>query len=109
MFEIWRPILMESTDGLPLATKISDLFINFPYDRLPADPLLQVVLRPECVAVLLAFYLVSKPIFLKLANVIDPKASWFVYSIAVHNFLLAVFSLVVVVYSWPVVIGHYQR
>jgi len=108
MFEIWRPILMESTDGLPLATKISDLFINFPYDRLPADPLLQVVLRPECVAVLLAFYLVSKPIFLKLANVIDPKASWFVYSIAVHNFLLAVFSLVVVVYSWPVVIGHYQ-
>lgn len=109
MVEVWRPALMESADGLPLATKISDLFLNFPYDRLPEDALLQLVLRPGCVAVSLGFYLVSKPLFGQLAKKIDPSASWFVFSVAVHNFLLAVFSLVVVVNSWPVVFGHYKR
>jgi hypothetical protein len=109
MIEIWRPALLESTDGLPLATKISDLVTNFPYDRLPEDRFLQLVLRPEGVVVLLGFYLVSKPLFKLLATMIDPKASWFIYSIALHNLLLAVFSLVVAVNSWPTVIGHYYR
>jgi len=109
MIEIFRPMLMESTDGLPLATKISDLFTNFPYDRVPADPLLQLVLRPEGVAVLLGFYLISKSIFVPLAKIIEPKASWFIFSIALHNFLLAIFSLAVVVNTWPIVFDHYKR
>ena len=109
MIEIWRPTMMESTDCLPLATKVSDLFFNFPYDRLPADPILQLVLRPECVLLLLGFYLVSKPIFTQVAKIVDPKASWFIFSIALHNFLLAIFSLVVAVNSWPIVFGHYER
>lgn len=109
MIEIWRPTMMESTDGLPLATKVSDLFFDFPYDRLPADPILQLVLRPECVLLLLGFYLVSKPIFTQVAKIVDPKASWFIFSIALHNFLLAIFSLVVAVNSWPIVFGHYER
>ena len=107
--DIWRPILLESTDGLPLATKISDLFTDFPYDRVPSDPILQLVLRPEGAASLVVFYLVSKPLFVSLAKSIDPKATWFKFTIAVHNFLLAVFSLAVAVNAWPIVLGHYQK
>lgn len=106
--EIWRPLLLESTDGLPLATKISDLVTDFPYDRVPADPILQLVLPPKCVAVLLVFYLVSKPMFVKLAAMIDPKALWFKVSIAIHNLLLAIFSFMVAANTWPIVLGHYK-
>lgn len=110
MLGIWNPNWMESKDGLPLATKISDLFFtDFPYDRVPADPILQLVLRPECVLVLLVFYNVSKPLFRQIAKSVDPKAPWFIFSIAVHNFLLAVFSFVVVINSWPIVFRHYKR
>lgn len=108
MFEVWRPEIPESIDGLPLATKISDLFFDFPYDRIPADPISQYVLRPENVIKLLIFYLVSKPIFVAIAKMIDPKAAWFKYSVAIHNFLLAVFSFVVAANAWPVVLGHYK-
>ena len=108
MFEIWHPLLMESTDRKPLATEIKDLTIDFPYDRIPKSAL-QFVLRPECVVILLGFYLVSKPIFLQVAKFVDPKASWFVYSIAFHNFLLAVFSIVVAAKTWPIVFDHYER
>ena len=109
MYEIWRPTVTESIDGLPLVTKINDLFFsNFPYDRLPDNPILQLVLRPECVMILLLFYIVSKPIFLSIAKIIDPKATWFIFSIAVHNFLLAFFSFIVVVNTWPIVFNHYN-
>mmetsp|Transcript_2814 Transcript_2814/g.4234 ORF Transcript_2814/g.4234 Transcript_2814/m.4234 type:complete len:280 (-) Transcript_2814:551-1390(-) len=109
MFEIWRPTFMESTDGLPLAFKISDLVTDFPYHRIPTDPISQFVLRPECVAVLLGFYLLSKPIFVQLTKIVDPKASWFIASIAIHNFLLAIFSLAVAANSWLIVFGYYGR
>lgn len=108
MSGIWRPELPESTDGLPLATKISDLFFDFPYDRVPADRISQFVLRPENVAKLLVFYLVSKPMFIAIAKMIDPKAAWFKYSVAIHNFLLAVFSFLVAANAWPIVLGHYK-
>lgn len=109
MIGIWIPDLGESTDGLPLATKISDLFLDFPYDRVPDNWILRLVLHPGSVFAMLAFYLVSKPLFRQIAKLVDPKASWFAFSIAEHNFLLAVFSLVVVINSWPIVIGHYKR
>ena len=113
---LWRlpKNLKESADGLPLATKLSDLFFEFPYDRVPNDPWwLQLTLRPEGVGFLLVFYLVSKPIFKNIATITglskNPRASWFVGSVAVHNFLLCAFSFVVMIRSWPTVIHHYQR
>ena len=109
MVGIWRPALLESADGLPLAKKIGDLFVDFPYERLPENVLLQAVLRPECLVVILCFYLLSKPIFVRISKIINPKASWFVFLIALHNFLLAAFSLVVVVNFYRIVFGHYER
>lgn len=107
---VWHPTLMESSDGLPLATKISDLVYNFPYDRLPKESIaLHFFLRPECMLALLLTYLASKPIFARLAKHIDTKASWFIASLAVHNFLLAVFSLVVAVNAYPILFDHYKR
>lgn len=109
MVAIWRPTLLESRDGNPLATKISDLFWEFPYHRLPESRLLQIFLRPECVLALLVFYLGSKPVFQEIAKSIDPKSSWFITSIALHNALLAVFSAVVAWNSWPIVWQHYHQ
>lgn len=111
LFQVWRPTLLESIDGQPLATKISDIFFHFPYQRLPDNLLLQAFLRPESVFAMLAFYLASKPLFKKLATtfVPNPKATWFVTSIAVHNLGLAVFSFVVAINSWPIVVNHFQQ
>jgi len=106
---VWRPTLMESSDGLPLVTKLSDLF-DFPYDRLTQDSILvQITLRPECVFLLLISYLVSKPLFVRLAKYIDTKASWFIVLLALHNLSLAIFSLVVAVNSWPILFDSFKR
>jgi hypothetical protein len=111
LFQVWRPTLLESIDGQPLATKISDLFFHFPYHRLPDNLLLQAFLRPETVFVLLAFYLASKPLVKQLARtfVPNPKAAWFVTIIAIHNLALAVFSFLVAINSWPIVVDHFQQ
>ncbi|KAG7370364.1 GNS1/SUR4 family protein [Nitzschia inconspicua] len=109
MTVIWRPTLLESRDGYPLATEISHLYWAFPYHRLPESPVLQIFLRPECVLALVAFYLASKPMFKEVAKTIDPKSSWFIHSIALHNASLAIFSAVVAWNSWPIIGQHYQR
>lgn len=109
MSVVWRPTLLESRDGAPLATKVSHLFWEFPYHRLPESNLLQIYLRPECVLALLAFYLVSKPLFKELATMINPKSPWFLHSIALHNAVLAIFSAIVAWNSWPVIWQHYQH
>lgn len=106
MYQAWRPRLPDSIDGDPLATKVSDLLLGFPYERLPQNPGLQLFLRPEGMVAMLLFYLVSKPIFKAIHRAIDPKASWFITFIAVHNFLLAVFSACVAINGWPIVIQH---
>lgn len=107
---VWRPTLMESSDGLPLCTKVSDLVFHFPYDRLPeGSTLLQITLRPECVVLILISYLVSKPIFARLSKYIDTKSNWFVTLLAFHNLSLAIFSLVVAVNSWPILFQSFQR
>jgi GNS1/SUR4 family len=108
---VWRPTLLESIDGLPLATTIDDLFFHFPYDRLPESQFLRLFLRPECVLAMLVFYLASKPLFQYLAKVLvpNPRATWFVASIAIHNFALAVFSFLVAYNSWPIVVDHFRR
>lgn len=102
----WRPHVPDSIDGAPLATQVSDLFLGFPYERLPQSWGLQLFLRPEGMLAMLLFYLVSKPIFKAIHRVIDPKASWFITSIAIHNFALAVFSACVAINGWPIVIQH---
>jgi hypothetical protein len=58
---------------------------------------------------LVSFYLASKPLFKEISKLIDSKSSWFVGCIAIHNFLLAVFSGVVAWNAWPIVISHYQN
>lgn len=104
---VWRPEISESIDGRPLAQSVSELFFDFPYDRLPENKFLAFFLRPECMFGMLIFYLVSKPLFRSIAKSIDPKAEWFRASIAVHNLALAIFSAVVVWNSWPIVAAHY--
>ena len=108
MFTIWRPILPESSDGKPLATAIGDLFWDFPYDRLPANnPLVAWTMRPEVVLGLILFYWVSKTPLKEVANNFDSKLSkFFKYAVAIHNLVLAVYSAITVLYSWPIVIGH---
>lgn len=107
MLAIWRPHLPDSIDGEPLATQISDLFFNFPYHRLPHHVGLQLFLRPEGMLAMLVFYLLfSKPMFQQIHRAINPQASWFINSIALHNFLLAVFSAAVALNGWPLVYQH---
>jgi len=104
----WRPTLPESIDGKPLATTVSDLFLDFSYDRLPSNSLLTPFLRPEVVLVLLIFYLVSKHPLEAFRDLIqlNPKNPFFRSSIALHNLALAVFSGVCTWNSWRVVVQH---
>mmetsp|Transcript_23410 Transcript_23410/g.55472 ORF Transcript_23410/g.55472 Transcript_23410/m.55472 type:complete len:280 (+) Transcript_23410:167-1006(+) len=109
---VWRPILQESVDGERLVTHVKDLWMtDFPYDRLPTT-WLQYFLRPEYVLGLLIFYaFVSKPLTKGLTKILvpNPKASWFIASIAIHNLVLAIFSGVVAYNTWPILWQHYQQ
>ena len=104
----WRPSIPTSLDGEPLVTTVSDLFLDFPYHRLPSNPIVALFLRPEVVIVLLVFYLVSKPPLKAIRDVlqVDPKSAFFRSLIALHNFGLAVFSGVVAWNSWRVILQH---
>lgn len=116
----WRPSLPESSDGQPLATRVTDLFLNFPYSRLPqSDPaIIALLMRPEVVAGLLLFYLVSKRPLQALLHCIsggsgrtDPtarSAAAFRSAVAAHNLALAVFSAVCAWNSWGVVLHHWS-
>lgn len=106
---IWRPQLPDSIDGEPLASNLYDIYGAFPYDRLPENFWLGLFLRPEGMLALLAFYLVSKPLFKAVASTINPKGGWFVACVAIHNFGLAVFSAVVAANAWPIVFQHAQQ
>lgn len=106
---IWRPVLEESVDGKPLATTMADLWLDFPYSRLPDNSFTNIFLRPEFMLALLVFYICSKPIFKAVEKFVDAKASWFISSIAIHNFVLAVFSAVVAWNTWPLVYLHLQE
>jgi hypothetical protein len=113
MMTIWRPVLPESSDGNPLATKITDLFSDFPYDRLPTNsPLVAWLMRPEVVLGLVLFYLVSKrPLkeYLTAIQFDSKTSSLFYWAVVVHNVFLAVYSFITVIYSWPIVFGHVQE
>mmetsp|Transcript_22822 Transcript_22822/g.64603 ORF Transcript_22822/g.64603 Transcript_22822/m.64603 type:complete len:293 (-) Transcript_22822:95-973(-) len=105
LFTAWRPMLSESSDGKPLATNASQLLASFPYDRLPSNPYLSFFLRPEGLAAMLAFYLVSKPI-MKAVFPLSPKSPAFRNAVAIHNLALAVFSAVVAWNAWIIAFQH---
>jgi hypothetical protein len=106
MIGVWRPAISESIDGRPLAQSVSELFFDFPYERLPENKFMAFFMRPECMVVMLIFYLVSKPLLKRIAKLIDPKAIWLRTLIAIHNLGLAIFSAVVVWNAWPAVFFH---
>lgn len=105
-----RPQIATSNDGKALATNIADLFFSFPYDRLPSNnSITTLLLRPEvCFGLCIAYY-TTKPLLKKLVQVlgINPQSTLFKYSVALHNFLLAVFSAICFVNSWPIVLEHF--
>ena len=104
----WRPTLPDSLDGEPLATTVGELFINFPSDRLPGNPLTALLLQPRVVFILLIFYLVSMPPLKAVRDIlqVDPNSVIFRSLIALHNLALAIFSGVCAWNSWRVVLQH---
>jgi hypothetical protein len=107
--KLWRPDLPDSIDGQPLATTVSGLLYDFDYERLPSNPWAAIWLRPEFTFALVSFYLVSKPLVAKFRDAIglDPKSAALNNFIAVHNFLLAVFSFLTAWNAWGIVVQHY--
>jgi len=106
----FRPQIPTSIDGEPLAVDVLDLFPSgFPYHRLPSEPLIAALMRPEVCIVLCLLYLGSKPILKGLMSAgirVNPKSVVFLSCVAFHNFVLAVFSAVVFVNGWPIVLSH---
>jgi len=110
MTTLWRPHLPESSDGLPLATQLTDFYSTFPYDRLTTENrFVAWTMRPEMVAILVTFYILSKPILQKLALFVNPKGFAFIAFVAVHNLILAIFSAVVAYNIWPIVLSNYLQ
>ena len=107
----WHPTLLESRDGDSLVTSISGFVVDFPYDRLPENKWLALTLRPGSVLLLVAFYLISEPllkVFIWYFG-LTGKSSAFRSAVALHNLMLAVFSFVVAIKAWPVVISHFTE
>mmetsp|Transcript_24289 Transcript_24289/g.35999 ORF Transcript_24289/g.35999 Transcript_24289/m.35999 type:complete len:280 (+) Transcript_24289:182-1021(+) len=104
-----RPHIATSNDGEPLAKNINELFFSFPYDRLPSDAsAVDLLLRPEiCFGLCLTYY-TTKPLLKKIVENlgIDPQTTIFKSMVALHNLLLAVFSGICFVNSWPIVLEH---
>ncbi|CAB9508581.1 of very long chain fatty acids protein 6 [Seminavis robusta] len=105
---LWRPHIPNSIDSKPLATSPSELFWDFPYDRLPENQVIAFFMRPETMFGLALFYLVSKePLrWFRDAICFNPKSETFTNFVALHNLALAVFSAVTVWNSWGVVFAH---
>jgi hypothetical protein len=108
---VWRPNVPESLDGRPLATTVTGLFLEFPYERLPKNQLIAFFMRPGVVVGFILFYLVSKPIFksFKDTSGLDPNGGIFRALVALHNLILAVFSGACAWSSWPIVISHFTE
>lgn len=134
-FTIWRlASLSESSDGQPLATTVSHLLLwnQFPYHRLSTSHwLIAWSMRPEVVIGLVIFYWISKrPLKALVALLVARRqdnhglvdgastasttkkddglssSPAFRIAVALHNFALALYSGITVLYSWPIVVGH---
>ena len=107
LLNVWRPTLLESSDGEPLVRSVSD-FYDFPYDRLPKNPWVSPFLRPDMVIGFVLFYLISKPackVFMQTTSW-NPKSEAFRWFIGLHNLALAIFSAACTWNSWPIVLQH---
>jgi hypothetical protein len=122
MVSIWRPIINLSTDGQPLAVLASDLFItSFPYDRLPTNDdattnysasIIAFFMKPSTPILLIIAYLITESFVLpKICRSlgVNGKSTFWKIIFALHNFSLALFSLVVFVNSWPIVLQHLYK
>jgi len=107
-FTVWRPNIPESIDGKPLATHLGDLFIAFPTDRLPSNSLVAMSMKPTIVLAMVIFYLNSKGPLKDLCGMlkITGKSIYFRTVVAIHNLFLAIFSFLVVIHTWPIVVQH---
>ena len=109
---LWlRPDFSDSIDGKPLATHISHLLWEFPYDRLPNNAVVAAFLRPEIVAIALIGYLLSKgPLKAFVRSVdFDGKSAGFRAFVAIHNLALAIFSGLVVANYWSLFFSQVQQ
>jgi hypothetical protein len=103
--------LQASNDGLPLASHVSDLYWNFPYDRLPSHPFIACLMKPEIMLTLIILYIFSeRPMeFLRRLGGGFFKGALFRIFVALHNMALAIFSFVCVSTVLPVVYHHYKQ
>lgn len=111
MISIWRPEIPLSIDGQPLAVSASDLFTSFPYERLPTNAnVISFFLKPTTPLILIAAYIVSEiyvlPKLCQLLGVNGKNSTFWKVIFALHNLSLAIFSFVVWVNSWPIVMEH---
>lgn len=111
MYDAWRPIVPTSVDGEPLAVAVQDLYGQFPYDRV-AHGIFGLTLRPQVMVGLVVAYVASKPVLTSLVRAIgfsgkDSKA--FQLAVAAHNLGLAIFSGIVMINAWSIVLGHYAN
>lgn len=107
---LWKPDFSESVDGRPLATTVSDLFHNLPWDRVPfaTRPWLAILLQPSIVLACALLYVVSDhPVsMLRDAMRLHPNSPRLRLFIAIHNFLLFVFSGTVAWNAWGLAVTH---
>lgn len=111
MWTLWERYihLKDSIDGKPLATNIMDLYLDFPRDRLPNEPLVAFVMKPEIMFCLVLLYVNSE----RPVNLIREglgaaffQGPIFRCMVAFHNLLLAIFSWLCVRNVFPIVISH---
>mmetsp|Transcript_19721 Transcript_19721/g.57267 ORF Transcript_19721/g.57267 Transcript_19721/m.57267 type:complete len:278 (-) Transcript_19721:65-898(-) len=107
--QVWRPVIPISDDGDALTVSLADFFNSFPYNRLPSNDFMSLLLRPHVPFALCALYLASKPILTSATKAmkLNPKSLAFVKMVALHNLGLAIFSAIVFVNAWPIVLGHF--
>lgn len=107
---MWTLQLDDSADGQPLASTVLDLFPqNFSYERLP-DNWINALLRPNVVLAIILLYILSEaPLkgFMKAASLQPRTSSLFRIAVALHNFVLAVYSGLTVWATLTVVINRY--
>lgn len=104
---ILRPHIPLSTDGEPLTVSSSDLYGiggTFPYERLPSDsPIVAFFMKPFTPILLISGYIITeKFIAPKICRSLSIEGKSFLWKclFTLHNFTLAIFSLVVYVNSW---------
>lgn len=109
-FKLLRPHITLSVEDVPLTVDASDLFPwSFPYERLPLDaPMIAFFMKPMTPILLITAYFITEKLILPQicrSLKVEGTSLFWKCVFALHNFSLAVFSLVVFVNSWVSVSG----